>query len=312
MEDLEKIFTNKNITDSSRKLYLANLVRLNGGQPPKNLKFLSDVPSIQAKLERYKPNTRRSYIISIVSLLKGLKESQPKKYNKLYDAYYSILDQMNKDLKDNTQKTEKEEANWIGQDAVKQKLQDKLSILEEIKDKKKLTAEEYEKLLHLVVLGLFVLQKPRRNKDYQEAFIVKKYKDDMGTERNFLDLFKNEFLFNNYKTKGTYQTQTCSINELMREIIDVYLRHHPLKNRFKDKDAITPFLVDYDGEPFKQINSLTRMLYKIFGSKIGSSMLRKLYLTDKYGDLLNQMKEDVKDMGTSTATAQTNYIKQEN
>jgi hypothetical protein len=311
MEDLEKIFTNKKITDSSRKLYLANLVRLNGGQPPKNLKFLNDIDGIQERLQKYKPNTQRSYIISIVSLLKGLKEPQPKKFNKLYDAYYSILDKMNKDLKDNTQKTEKEEENWIGQDAVKQKLQDKLSILEEIKDKKKLTADEYEKLIHLVVLGLFVLQKPRRNKDYQEAFIVKKYKEEMGTERNFLDLFKNEFLFNNYKTKGTYSTQTCSLNELMREIIDIYLKYHPLKNRFKEKDAITPFLVDYEGEPYKQNNSLTRMLYKIFGCKIGSSMLRKLYLTDKYGDLLNQMKEDVKDMGTSTSTAQTNYIKQD-
>ena len=307
--DLNEIFTGKNITDSSKKLYLANLVRLNGGQAIKNLKFLNDMESIQGKLEKYKPNTRRSYIISIVSLLKSLKEKQPKKFSKLYDSYYSILDTMNKSMKDNTEKTDKEEKEWIGQDAVKEKFETQFKIIDELKDKKKLTMEEYDKLLHLVVLALFVLQKPRRNKDYQDAYITKKYKPEMGTEKNFLDLFKNEFLFNNYKTQGTYKTQTCTVAPLMREIIDFYLKFHPLKSKLKE--GINPLLVDYQGEPFTQNNSLTRMLYKIFGSKIGSSMLRKLYLTDKYADVMKQMKEDTTDMGTSTGTAQTNYIKKD-
>lgn len=307
MEDLNELFTAKNITESSKKLYLANLTRLNGG-PIKNLKFLNDVEAIQEKLKKYKPNTQRSYIISIVSLMKSLKEKQ-KKYVKLYDSYYAILDGMNKSLKDNTEKTEKEEKEWIGQDAVKEKFENCKGIIEELKDKKKLTSEEYEKLLHLVVLSLFVLQKPRRNKDYQDAYIVKKYKPELGTEKNFLDLFKNEFHFNNYKTQGTYKTQTCEASPLLREIIDFYLKFHPLKAKLREGPI--PLLVDEKGEPFTQNNSLTRMLYKIFGSKIGSSMLRKLYLTDKYAAVMKEMKEDTAAMGTSTGTAQTNYIKKD-
>ena len=307
MEDLNELFTAKNITESSKKLYLANLTRLNGG-PIKNLKFLNDVEAIQEKLKKYKPNTQRSYIISIVSLMKSLKEKQ-KKYAKLYDSYYAILDTMNKSLKDNTEKTEKEEKEWIGQDAVKEKFETNMKLLEELKDKKKLTSEEYEKLLHLVVLSLFVLQKPRRNKDYQDAYIVKKYKPELGTDKNYLDLFKNEFHFNNYKTQGTYKTQTCEANPLLREIIDFYLRFHPLKAKLREGPI--PLLVDEKGEPFTQNNSLTRMLYKIFGSKIGSSMLRKLYLTDKYADVMKEMKADTEAMGTSTGTAQTNYIKKD-
>jgi len=215
---------------------------------------------------------------------------------------------MNKSLKDQTGKTEKEEAEWIGQEAVKAKFEEHFKIMDELKDKKKLTPDEYDKLLHLVVLALFVLQKPRRNKDYQEAFIVKKYKPEMGTDKNYLDLFKNEFLFNAYKTKGVYSTQTVSVNPLLREIIDFYLKFHPLKSKLKDP---IPLLVDYQGEPFTQTNSLTRMLYKVFGSKIGSSMLRKLYLTDKYADVMKQMKEDATEMATSTGTIQTNYIKKD-
>ena len=34
-----------------------------------------------------------------------------------------------------------------------------------------------------------------------------------------------------------------------------------------------------------------------------------IFLTSKYGDDMEQLKEDTKAMGTSTATAQNNYIK---
>jgi len=306
--DLNEIFGGKSITDSSKKLYIANLTRLSG-EPIKTLKFLSDVDSIKEKLDKYKPNTQRSYIISIVSLLKSLKDKQPKKYGKLYDSYYQILEGMNKTLKDQTQKTIKEKESWIGQDKVRERFDAQLKVVDDFKDKKKLTSEEYEKLLHLVVISLFVLQKPRRNKDYQEMFVTKKYKPELGTEKNFVDLFKNEFLFNNYKTQGTYKTQTVSINPQLRDILDLYLKHHPLKTKLKD--GIIPLLVDAQGEPFTQTNSLTRILNKIFGMKVGSSMLRKLFLTDKYADVMKQMKEDTTEMGTSSGTAQTNYIKKE-
>jgi len=306
--DLNEIFSGKQITESSKKLYIANLTRLSG-EPIKNLRFLSDVDSIKDKLDKYKPNTQRSYIISIVSLLKSLKEKQPKKYGKLYDSYYQILEKMNTNLKDQTQKTDTEKESWIGQDKVRERFDAQLKVADDFKDKKKLTSEEYEKLLHLVVISLFVLQKPRRNKDYQEMFVTKKHKPELGTEKNFVDLFKNEFIFNAYKTQGKYAAQTVSINPQLRDILDLYLKFHPLKAKLKD--GIIPLLVDAQGGVFTQSNSLTRILNKIFGMKVGSSMLRKLFLTDKYADVMKQMKEDTTEMGTSSGTAQTNYIKKE-
>jgi len=317
---LEEAFEGRNITESSKKLYLANLKRLNGGEIPKNLKFLCNIPDIQEKINKYKPNTQRSYIISIVSLLKMLKEKSPRKYKKLYDDYYNILETLNNSLVDNTAKTEKEEEEWIGQDAVRAKLNERMTILETIKDLKKINENQYNDLLDLLVLGLFVLQKPRRNKDYQEMYVIKKFKEEYGTDKNFLDLFGNNFIFNNYKTKGTYSTQTQPVDETLRNIIDIYIKYHPLKARLKEaNNTTTPFLVKYDGEALLSNNALTRRLYKIFERKIGSSMLRKLYLSDKYGDkmkqveeIMEEMKSDTEAMGTSTNTAMTNYIKKDN
>ena len=68
---------NKDISASSLNLYMNNLKRLNGGQEIKNFKFLNDVDKVVEKIKDYKPNTRRTYIISIVSLLK----QEPKQKN---------------------------------------------------------------------------------------------------------------------------------------------------------------------------------------------------------------------------------------
>jgi hypothetical protein len=62
-------------------------------------------------------------------------------------------------------------------------------------------------------------------------------------------------------------------------------------------------------EPYKNTNSITLLLNRIFKKNIGASMLRKMYLTSKYGDNAEQLKKDASAMGTSTGVIQTNYIK---
>ena len=149
MEDLQKLFSNKNITESSKNLYIKNLQRLNGGEI-KNLKFLQDEKSILTKLEKYAKNTQRTYIISIVSLLKAL--SSQKKYKKLYDNYYSILEVMNKDLKTSNVKTETEKENWISQGEVLERLEELKKIIPEVENKTNLTEEQYKQIQQLLLL----------------------------------------------------------------------------------------------------------------------------------------------------------------
>jgi hypothetical protein len=51
------------------------------------------------------------------------------------------------------------------------------------------------------------------------------------------------------------------------------------------------------------------MLNKILGKKVGCSMIRAIYLTNKFGDQQKDLKETTNAMGTSVETAQNNYIK---
>ena len=306
-----KIFDNlknKNISESSLKLYISNLKRLNGGQEPKNLNFLKNVDSIIEKIKDYKPNTRRSYIISIVSTLKH----EPK-LKKTYENYYKILMEYNNDLKTNNTKSDTQKENWIEQKEVNdiyKKMED------EIKpklDKKKLTFDEFNDLQKYFVLSLYTLQPPRRNLDYQYMIVVNKYDpENVDKKYNYLDLENKKFYFNNYKTKGTYKTQEAQIPDNLFEIIKLYLKYHPINNHLKKKGNFIPLLVDFDGVPFESKNSITRILNKIFKKNIGSSMLRNIYLTDKFGDKVNELNETATQMGTSSNTIQNNYIKLDN
>lgn len=293
---LGEIFDDKNISDSSKKLYISNLTRLNGGVPPINLDFLLNSEDVLNKIKIYKPTTQRNYIIAITSILKEMCKKN-NTYENEYKMYYDLLNDFNTSLRDSTDFTETEKDSWISQDEVKQILMNKMDILNEIKGKKSLGVSEYNKLLELVVLGLYTLTKPRRNKDYQ----LMKINVDIDKAFNYLDLENKKFIFNNYKTNKTYETQTEDIPKKLYSILKTFIKYKKPESDF--------LLVNFNGEPMTSINSITRILNKIFNKNISSTMLRKMYLTDKYSDTMKELKSDAKAMGTSSNVAQTNYIK---
>ena len=294
----------KNITESSLKLYFNNLRRLNNGEFPKSFTFLKDTDKILADLEKYKPNTRRSYLISIITALK-----HDPKQKKLYDKYYEHLDKYNKEGSKNNEKSETQKENWINQDEVKSIYDKMTEQVNTFLSNKKLNPSEYEQLLRWVILSLYTTQKPRRNMDYQQAVVVNKYNDDYDKKYNYLDLATGKWYFNNYKTKGTYKTQEIPASPEMMKVVHSYLKFHPLAKELKKKSGAIPFLVDANGSPFETNNAITRILNKIFGKRIGVSMLRNIYLTDKYGDKVKELEETAKEMGTSASTIQNQYVK---
>jgi hypothetical protein len=294
----------KNITESSLKLYFNNLRRLNGGDFPKSFTFLKDVEAIIAKIADYKPNTRRTYLISIVSLLK----TEPKQ-KKLYEKYYALLETYNKNLAVNNEKSDTQKENWLSQESVKKVYDDLTAEVAPMLEQKKLGTDAYNKLLSWVVLSLYTTQPPRRNLDYQLAVATNKYSTEMPTEYNYLDLGSGTWYFNNYKTKGTYKTQEIKASADMIAVINKYLKFHPLRAMLKKKTGSVPLLVDASGEPFEGNNAITRILNKIFGRRIGVSMLRNIYLTDKYSGKVAELNADASQMGTSASTIQNQYIK---
>jgi hypothetical protein len=294
MSCIEGKLTGRGLSEGSLKLYEANLKRLNNNQDVKNLNFLKDTESIIKQIKEKKDTTARSYIIAICSTLKN-----DSKMKKQYDIYYNLLIEYNDKLKTNNTKSEKQNEEWISQEEVKQKYNELEEEIKPLFSKKNITADEYSKLLSYVVLSLYVLQPPRRNLDYLKMLAVSKYKGTENKDFNYFDISKKKMIFNNYKTKGTYQSQEIDVNDKLFIILCAWIK------KFKIKYYILQRL---DGSELDK-NGITKILYKIFDKKVGSSMLRNIYLTDKYSNLNEEKVKDALAMGTSTGTIDNQYTK---
>ena len=91
MTFIEEIFNNKQLSESSKKLYTNNLRKLNNGNQIENIDFLKDIEKINEIISKYKPSTQRSFIISIISVVK----SEPE----LYKKYFDLLTKQNSGVK---------------------------------------------------------------------------------------------------------------------------------------------------------------------------------------------------------------------
>jgi hypothetical protein len=121
--------------------------------------------------------------------------------------------------------------------------------------------------------------------------------DLLPKDKNYLIVsgkIPRQFIFNVYKTSKTYGQQQVNIPSQLGTMIKYYL------SRVGDKSKEYKFL------PIDKDNAITRLLNKVFGKNVGSSMLRHIYLSHKYN--VDDMNEDAKNMGHST-TEQRAYMK---
>jgi hypothetical protein len=219
---------------------------------------------------------------------------------------------MNNTIKNNESEnkmSETQKENWIKWDDVKDKMEELQTKVDSFKSSKEINEHNYNTLLQYVVLSLYYYKQPRRNQDYYKMDIIKKYSPDMPINTNYLSIDDKKFIFNVFKTSKSEGIQQESIPDELMNIINIYMKYHPIiKGKKIKSNQIIPFLVYYNGDKFEKVNSITRILNKIFGKSIGSSMLRHIFLSNKYGDIIEEQKKDAKAMGHSVEQ-QKDYIK---
>jgi len=306
MLDLAKeLVEKKEVSESTASAYIRMLIQLNDKKEFKNLTFLKKKEDIERKLETYAESSQKTILSAITSVLTLYKDKPT--YKKVYQYYYDRMMDKGKKLneRDTSQKTEKQEENWIEWKDV-QAIRDDLS--NKVKEfGKKISNDDFTTLLHYMILSLYTEIEPRRNLDYLDMVVVKKWKDTMPSDKNYVELNPTRFIFNKYKTAKTYGRQVLDIPEALQKSIKLYLSYHPLK-----KSAVFPFLVYGDGRPLTVVNSITRILNKIFHKNVGSSMLRHIFITDKFGDVKNEMEDVANKMGHSVVEQQGTYNQSKN
>jgi len=163
-----------------------------------------------------------------------------------------------------------------------------------------LDKQQFQKCQMYVLLSCLILIPPRRSLDYAEF----KIRNIDEAKDNFMKVEKKvaSFVFNVYKTANKYKQQREEIPKKLQKIITDWMKLNP-----------HDYLLMNTKQSGK-INStqLTNMLYTFFGKPTSTSMLRHIFLSDKYKDVpaLKEMKETAEKMGHDLRTALT-YVKTE-
>jgi hypothetical protein len=278
----------KPISDTTRKMYNRLLMKLNENKVVESFEILKNPKAILAKISHLARNTQKTYIIAICAILKN------SEFVELYNTYFDILKNLNTELSVNTTKTKSQEENWIETEKI-------IAFRENMKK----DVSTFDLMLNYLIVSLYTMIAPRRNID----FTLMKISNDMTDIKfNYLDIKNKKFIFNNYKTSGTYHTVEIDIPDELMVVINQYIKVHPFKQKMKNKKYDFFLIMNGERKSFSSDN-MSKRLHKIFGKKVGCSLLRNIFLTDKYSGTVIGLENDVAAMGTSVGTAMNNYIK---
>ena len=182
--------------------------------------------------------------------------------------------------------------------------------IDEIAEKLRHTAEVlYKKKSHKVsdlmdiqnyiILSLYYGHiVPRRALDYTDML----YQNYDAKVDNFIDLKRNRFVFNRFKTAKFKGEQTLDIPTPLMKLLKKWISLIP-----KEVDNL---FFNSNLEPLSNV-TLNQRLNAIFGGAKSVNALRHFYLTSKYSDLMKAteaMSKDFEAMGSSKDQANV-YIK---
>jgi hypothetical protein len=302
----------RKIAESTATQYMQTLFKLNGSKGFNNMAWAKNHDTVQGIIDTYAPSTQSNQYMVLTSALSPFSDKAT--YKRTYNHWRDKMMEGRKAAAAAPvhEKSEKQEEAWLTWDEVKTKKDALREDVAAFLGNKRITAGQWDKLLQHVVLSLYTDIPPRRNQDYLDMYVVRKWNDKMEKDRNYYDLATHRFIFNKFKTAKAYGTQIVEVPNTeeapLQRVLADYIKFHPLA---KPKVKEFKLLVKADGTNLSTVNAITRCLNRIFdGKKVGSSMLRHVYLSSKFGDTMKEMEKTADEMGHSTAV-QKEYIKYE-
>ena len=309
METLKK--SRPNAKESTIKMYSSNLLKLQKLMDTDNFKFLDKPDNVKDKVSELHFTTQRNYYNAVIVYLMAVRD---KKEDPLIEEYVEIRDTLNKKYEDEQATgviSDKQKNNFVDISEVNNMINDMATEIKNRKIKKKedLTPKDKSLLQSYILFNIYTRLPMRNDLAGMEAINKRSYNklsEEDKKENNYLVVNKNKMfmVLNNYKTSSKYKELDIDIPKDLEKLLRLYIRINGMGVLFKSST----------GKPLSR-NALSQLLLKEtkkrMGKSISTTMLRKIYLSSKYGKVKEEMEKDAKVMGHSTEVAQSVYIKKE-
>jgi len=294
--------------------YVSALERLQRMFNSGTFTFLSKPDNVLKKINDLNYLTQRNYLNAIIVLLSALNKND--KYNILLDTYGKYRDTLNQQYIDEQATgviSEKQSPNFATTKEIYQMLDQMATDLQE----DNMSAKQRFNLLQAYTIFSVYSRTPFRN-DLAGMILIdpmgySQLTDNDKRQNNYL-VFRNVgkklyFILNNYKTSRKYEELVLNIDD---PEVQTLLRNYIDTNNIKIGDVLFRSSL---GKVINR-NELSKLLIKYsnlyMNKNISTTLLRKIFLSSKYGTLKEQMDELEKDnrmMMHSKDVALSTYIK---
>jgi len=287
------------IRDSSLKSYIFNinkLAKMTTGKDITSLAFLNDKEKVMKSLEELKPTTRKTKLAAIVVILSAFDKDE--KLIQFYRDEMLALQKGFQEEMDKNEKSETQEKNWTSLSSLRKVMRKYKNELVEkgvfTKSKSDIKDKEFNLMQKWIVSSLYVLDdtNPPRRLEYADTRIIseadyKKLSEDKLKTNYLVVRGRNNkfFSFGDHKSEGKYGLQKITIGKKLNSALNIWLKYN-------DSD----FLLSNSQHGPMSRNSLTKFIQKVFeptGKKIGASMIRHIYISEKFPAEKQDDKEEV-------------------
>ena len=319
LENIEKSIREykPNLKDASVKLYMISIRRAKEINGSDDLSFIKDLKLTNKMLTEHIPlgskepmkyTSVRNTLIALTVYIESInKEYQ---YNDIIQEYKKIINDYNKQYSDE-QKDGKLKGRQIANMINKEELDTLIKTLDQhvamYKKKKEIIKLNTKELSDIRAWILFhILKEIPTRLDYDQMKLISQREYNTLKKKN--ELTKNyivssrglyKFSFNDYKTNKIYGENVISMNKPLKLKINLYLK----LNDYKVGDIIFPLTRN------AMSNLLTKTSDKIIKKKVSVQILRKFYISEKYGGVSQEQIKDAQVMGHDLSVQQKVYNK---
>jgi len=295
------------------KQYVNNLNKLKKIFDSDDYDFLDKPENVMDKLSDLHYLSQRNMLNSIIVLLSALNHDQ--KYDDLMEEYGKKRDELNDKYSDEQKSgiiSDKQSKNFATIEDVFEMINKMSDDLKSIKKKNKddITKKENQLLQAFTLFNIYARMPFRNDVAGMEAInqaAYKKLSDSEKKENNYLVVPSKGnlyFVLNKYKTSKKYEELDLPIEDkTLRKILRYYLKINGMGILFKTST----------GKPLTRIElskTLIKYSQKYMNKSISTTLLRKIYLSSKYGNMKKELEKDNKVMGHSKEVALNTYVKE--
>jgi hypothetical protein len=309
-EDISK--SRPQLKTNTVKQYVINLNKLKKIYDTDGYDFLKKPEDVMDKISNLHYLSQRNMLNAVIVLLMALNHKE--EYDELLQEYGKLRDELNDKYSDEQKSgviSDKQSKNFATTEEVFEMINKMADDLKPLKKKSKddITKKEMQLLQAYTLFNIYGRMPFRNDVAGMTAInqaVYKKLSDEEKKENNYLVVPSKGniyFVLNKYKTSKKYEELDLPIEDPnLRKILRYYLKMNGMGVLFKTST----------GKPLTRIE-LSKVLLKYsekyMGKKISTTLLRKIYLSSKYGNMKEELEKDNKVMGHSKQVALDTYVK---